>query len=170
MPQAGAAIVVLVGGAVLGLIAGLVWTRIADHVRIVITANGPDLVSYETDQFFSADGMFALIGVVAGLAVGTAAFCWRRHRGVIVLLGAGLGAFAGALVAWQLDRQLGLAHYHQLLHSTGVGRRFDKPIDLRAKAALGVWPLAAVVAYTMMTLLSRGEVATRRGRGQHERG
>lgn len=156
VPQARAALVVLVGGALLGLVAGLAWTRLADHVRIVITGQGPDLMTYETNQFFSGDGMFAVIGLVVGAIVGIVAYLWRRQRGVVVLLGAGLGALVAALVAWQLGRHIGLAGYHRLLHSAHVGSQFDRPVDLRAKATLICWPLASVAVYTALVLLSGG--------------
>lgn len=162
-PQVAAALFVVVCGAVLGLVAGLVWTRLADHVRVVITAQGPDLLTYETNQFFAADGMFALIGLVGGVLVGIGAYRWRSRRGVVLLFGAGLAAVVAGLLAWQLGRQIGLAHYHQLLHSAHVGAQFDRPVDLRTKATLLWWPLGALLAYTVLVLFS-GSPDLRRSR------
>lgn len=152
-----AALVVLAAGVLAGLIAAFVWRAVADHVQIVITANGPDLVSYETNQFFSADGVYSWLGLGLGLVLGIGAYAWRRQRGALVLLGVVAGAVVGGLICWRLGRYLGLAHYHQALRSTEVGQRFAKPVDLRSTIALAVWPLGAVLGYCLPALLSSAE-------------
>lgn len=152
--QALAAVVVLAVGVVVGVAAALLWRAVADHVRILITANGPDLVSYETNEFFSADGVYTWLGLGFGLVLGVGAYAWRRQRGALVLLGVVAGALIGGLICWRLGRHIGLAHYHQLLKSTQVGQRFDKPVDLRSTIALVVWPLGAVIGYCLPALLS----------------
>ncbi|MDQ6874584.1 MAG: DUF2567 domain-containing protein [Actinomycetota bacterium] len=146
---AGLATLVTLG--VLGAAVALVWAALSPRVRIVITPAGPDLVQYANSDFFAGDGTFLVVGLVAGVLSGIV--CWfiaQRWRGPVILAGLALGALLGALVAWQVGRQLGLTHYHQLLHSTEVGRRFDKPVDLRSKAALLAQPFAATLTYVFL--------------------
>lgn len=146
-----AALATLVTLGVLGVAIALIWAALSPRVRIIITPAGPDLVQYANSDFFAGDGTFLVIGIVAGLLSGVAVWLIaRRWRGPLILLGLALGALLGALVAWQVGRQIGLAHYHQLLHSTDVGRRFDKPVDLRSKAALLAQPFAATLAYVFL--------------------
>lgn len=167
-----AALTTLVTLGVLGVAIAPIWAALSPRVRIIITPAGPDLVQYANSDFFAGDGTFLVIGIVAGLVSGVAAWLIaRRWRGPLILVGLALGALLGALIAWQVGRQIGLPHYHQLLHSTDVGRRFDKPVDLRSKAALLAQPFAATLAYVFLTArVGRPDLGrSRRGSVEPER-
>jgi hypothetical protein len=137
--------------AVVGVGVGWLWSSLSPHVHVVVSAGGPDLENYGSDEFFAGDGSFALIGAAAGLLA--ALVLWwlgRRWRGPVQLAGLALGGLACGLVAWQVGRHLGLQHYHDLLRTAGVGRRFTKPVDLRGKIVLVAQPFAAVTAYLIL--------------------
>lgn len=137
--------------AILGVLIGLLWSVVSPHVGVVITADGPNVQPNGGDEFFAAEGVFGLIGIVAGVLTGLA--WWhgaRRWRGPILLVGLVAGGLAGSLVAWQVGRHLGLAHYRELLRSPEAGREFSKPVDVRSMGMLLVQPLAAALTYVWL--------------------
>jgi len=161
-----AALFLLAGLALLGVGVGLLWSALSPPVQVIITRAGPDLANYGSDEFFAVDGTFALIGAAVGLLTGVAVwFAARRWRGPVLMGALVLGSLACGLVAWQVGRQVGLGHYHSLLHSTDVGRRFSKPVDLRSKVALIPQPFFALAGYLVLAAwvarpdLGRGSVA-----------
>lgn len=149
-----AALLAVLALAVAGVPVGAIWSLVTPHVRIVITAAGPDLLTYETDAFFAGDGSFFLMGLAAGLVAGAVGWLLRRYRGPVLLAAVVLGSLVGAVVAWQVGRHAGLAHYHQLLHSTQVGRQFDKPVALRGKSVLLAQAFMAALTYLVLAVWS----------------
>lgn len=146
-----AALVLLAGLGLVGTVMGVLWSAVSPPVHVVITAVGPDLANVGSDELFAVDGTFALIGATLGIVVGVAVwFAARRWRGPVLVVGLVLGSLLCGLVAWQVGRRVGLGHYHALLHSTDVGRRFTKPVDLRSKVALVPQPFFALAGYLVL--------------------
>ena len=148
---AAALIVVLAG---VGALIGLLWSAVSPHVQVVITPSGPDLASYESDTFFAAEGTFLFLGLGVGLLAGVATWLLRRYRGPVLLGALVIGCLIGSYLAWQVGSHLGLAHYDQLLHSTDVGKRFGKPVDLRGRGVLYAQALAGAVIYLVLAAWS----------------
>jgi len=149
---AGLAVIAVAG--LLGVPLGLLWSVVSPPVHVVITSAGADLANYGSDELFAVDATFALLGAAVGVVTGLALwFLARSHRGPVLMVALVLGSLAGGLVAWAVGRQIGLAHYHSLVHSTVVGRRFTKPVDLRSKAALVPQPFSALVGYLVSAAL-----------------
>lgn len=146
-----AALAVLAGLALLGVAQGMLWSAVSPRVHVVITAAGPDLAHYGSDELFAVDGTFALLGAAAGVLTGIAVwFAVRRWRGPLLMGGLVLGSLLCGLVTWQVGRRIGLGHYHSLLHSTDAGRQFSQPVDLRSWAALVPQPFLALAGYLVL--------------------
>lgn len=149
--EVGVAAITVVVLAILGAGVGAVWPAISPHVAVVITADGPNWQPNGGDEFFAGEGAFALIGIVVGLLSGIAVwFAVRRWRGPVLLAALVVGGLAGALVAWQVGRNVGLAAYQDLLRSTDVGREFNRPVEVRSKGILLLQPVAAAVTYVWL--------------------
>ena len=149
--ELGVGVLAVVILAVLGVGVGCVWAVVSPHVAVVITADGPNWRPNSGDEFFAGEGAFALIAIAVGLLSGIAAwFAARRWRGPVLLAGLVVGSVAGALIAWQVGRQVGLSAYKDLLDSTDVGREFNRPVEVRSKGILLLQPLAAAVAYVWL--------------------
>ncbi|MEP6695662.1 MAG: DUF2567 domain-containing protein [Pseudonocardiales bacterium] len=146
----GAAAVISAMAAV-GVGTGLLWSALSPRVHVIVTSAGPDLEHYGSDEFFAGDGSFVFIGAVTGVLAALAVW-WlaRRRRGPVQLVVLALGCTACGLVAWQVGRHLGLAHFHDLIRHAPVGRRFAKPVDLRGRVALVAQPCVAVIAYLVL--------------------
>ncbi|HEX6453988.1 MAG TPA: hypothetical protein VF060_31565 [Trebonia sp.] len=151
----------LVGSAVLGLLAGLVWGELAPRALLQeVGAGEAAIVNAETRAFIGADAWFCGIAVVAGLLTGILGyrFLIARRGGASGGHGAGrgeqglasraaavtgliLGALAGALVMMWIGGQIGLSSYTHELASSRNGTMFNASLTLGAKSALAFWPL-----------------------------
>jgi hypothetical protein len=137
----------LVGSAVLGLPAGLIWNVVAPRATLQEVGTGAaEMVNAETTAFITADALFCLIAVVAGLLTGILGyrFLVSRHgqaRRVLAVSGLILGALAGAAVMMWLGQEIGLSAYDHSLASSRTGTLFSSQLVLGAKSALAFWPL-----------------------------
>ncbi len=150
--------------AAFGISLGALWSKVSPRVQVVVTAAGPDLAHYDSDEFFAGDGTFVLLGAVAGLLAALALW-WlgRRWRGPVQILVLALGCAACAVVVWQVGRRIGLDHFHDLLRSAEPGRRFSKPVDLRGKIGLVAQPFVAVATYmALASWVARPDLGVRR--------
>jgi hypothetical protein len=136
------------GGAVLGIIGGLVWSAVAPRALFVVTGHGVAyVVNPETSAFIAADGYFSLIAVVGGVIIGVAAYLLGVRRfGPLPAVGALAGATAAAFLAWWLGSSLGVAGFRHQLGISKPGALLRQPVDLGAHGALAFWPLAAGAA------------------------
>ena len=168
---AAAATAVALGTAALGLPYALIWALVAPDIPLVkvdgvdlLPEIGPDVVPAqpEPEQFVAADGWFALLGAVFGVAA--AVVVWRfarRVRGPVALVALTVGAVgAGMLAAW-LGQRIGLADYRQALAAAPSGARLSHPPHLsvdglpRPVGVPLVAGLAAAVTYTLLASWSR---------------
>ncbi len=149
--EVGVAVAAVGALALLGVAVGALWTAVSPHVGVVITSGGPSFQPNGGDEFYAAEGVFGLISVVMGVLSAVATwYGLRQWRGPMQLLALVLGGLAGAVVAWQLGRSLGLSQFQELLRSTDVGREFNRPVDVRAKGFLLVQPLVAAMVYVWL--------------------
>lgn len=148
--------VALVGSALLGLLAGLIWGEVAPRALLQEVSPGTaQFVNVETSAFIVADGWFCLISAAAGLVSGLLGYRFllaartgaRAADGVRAATTAGLilGAVAGALVMLWLGEQIGLSSYDRHLASSPAGTLFPASLALGAKSALAFWPLVTAV-------------------------
>jgi hypothetical protein len=137
--------VLVAGGALAGLLAGFIWTAVAPHAQVVtIGGGGADVVNPETSAFIAADGWFAVLCALGGVACGLLGwvFAVRRH-GVPAVLGLLGGGLAAALAARWLGQHSGQAAFNHLLAVSRPGTLLRAPLSLGADGALAFWPMAA---------------------------
>lgn len=137
--------VLVAGSALVGLLAGFIWTAVAPHAQVVTTSGGAaDVVNPETNAFIAADGWFAVLCALGGVACGLLgwAFAVRRH-GVPAVLGLLGGGLAAALAARWLGQRSGQAAFNHLLAVSKPGTLLRAPLSLGAHGALAFWPMAA---------------------------
>jgi hypothetical protein len=143
-----AACLIVVGGAVVGLAAGLVWAAAAPRVVYqVYTLNPPTAyaVNPETSAFIAADGWYCLLAVIGGVLIGLFGYLFGvRRYGPVPMAGIVLGAIGAAfLTQWLGHRQSGAAGFNHLLATSRPGSLLHAPISLGSQGALAFWPLAA---------------------------
>jgi hypothetical protein len=156
------AAVVIVGLAAAGVLVALLWARLSPRLEFRVVRPGYALpVIPESEEYIAADGRFALLTFGAGMLAGL--LCWwsRRTRGPLLVLALAVGGLAGSVVAWRLGSVFAPGYRPADLQV--VGRIVRQPLELGARAALVVEPIAAVVVYLFGTgLSSRNDL----GRGE----
>jgi hypothetical protein len=150
-----AAALVVVVAAVLGAPVGAIWAVTGPHASVAVTGEGAVIADHRQEAFIAADGTFAAIAIVTGLVLGIAAYLWRRRRGPWMTIGVALGGLAGAYVAWKVGHRVGLPAYERHLAGEPGGAAFDRPVDLRARGALFLQPVVAVIVYVLAAGWSR---------------
>ena len=95
-PTALTGVIVVVAGAVLGLL----WALVAPGQATVTTATGASsALAAESDHIFDATAIFFLLATAYGVVVGVLAWRRRTRRGPVTLLGVAIATTAGAWVA-----------------------------------------------------------------------
>jgi hypothetical protein len=141
------AFAVALGGALLGLLAGVIWAAVAPRVVYQVAAGSPReafVVASEPTAFFAADAWYCIIALAGGAVLGLLGYLFaiRRH-GALPMLGLVAGAVAAAYLARWIGQQSGYdAFYHQLA-TVRPGTLLRAPITLGSRGALAFWPLAA---------------------------
>ncbi|MFC6086690.1 hypothetical protein [Sphaerisporangium aureirubrum] len=137
--------------AALGAAAGLLWSVVSPRTPYVITASGPRLTDPMTQALIAADGWFALITGVAGLACGVTAYLLAR-RGRPVALLAGLAA--GGLLAGRLALAVGTSLDSATVQAAAPGSAaVGSTVGVLTVTAAGVllcWPLVSVAVFGIL--------------------
>lgn len=146
----------IVGLALVGLPAGLLWWWLAPRAEFRITTNGPVVIgSPPNELLFADDGVLALVLAGVGLLAGAVAWLLRRRRGVPIVVALALGTLATGAVAWRLGELLAPGHSRSEL--SDVGARVTTPLHLSSIAVLAVTPFAALLVYLFAALYTRDE-------------
>ncbi|MBB4704749.1 hypothetical protein [Sphaerisporangium siamense] len=145
MRDFGATVVVL---AVLGVVAGFTWSALAPRTPYLITRTGPQLTDPTSQSLIAADGWFAVVTGVGGLACGIVAYLIsRRGRPVALLAGLAVGGLLAGFLTLSVGMSLGDSTIRAA--STGaaaIGSRVDV-LTVTAYGVLLAWPLIAVAVF-----------------------
>ena len=147
--EAGLALLLAAGCALLGLLMGVLWHWLAPKVPMHADSSAVYLNDPEGEQAIGADGTFALLGAGFGLASAVIAYLLTRRRsgGVGVAVGLAGGGLLGGYLAWgggQSEKAYQAAVL-KLAKTVPSGHTFHGPLQLTTKAVLLIWPMAALL-------------------------
>jgi len=141
-----AAAVVTGGLIVLGAVLGLVWAAWSPARPPGARIPGGTVQINESEAFAAADGRFALITAVVGLAAGGLLWYRRSSRGPWVAAALGVGGLAGAWVMAQVGHLVGGGTNNGALYT-----RIDHlPLTLHMTGFFGVEGVLAVLVYSVL--------------------
>ncbi|MGA8210285.1 MAG: hypothetical protein WB441_16640 [Nocardioidaceae bacterium] len=140
--------------AVIGALAGVLWSRLVDPAEFTRLARGGSMAEEQLSRQFAADGWFVVIGTLAGVLAGVVG-TWRRvadplPRLTLTLLGSAVAAAACAGVG----HLLGPGDPGPLLSAAPVGTRVPERLDVDTFVVYLSWPLGVLVG-TLAVLLGR---------------
>jgi hypothetical protein len=140
----------------LGAAAGVVWWLLTDLPTFRVV-NGGGAVTSERGLagYIAADAWFVVCGAVVGLVVGVLAWRWFGRTGWPVVLVTVLVGAAAGLVCWAVGYLLGPGAFAARLAAARPGDLVPVELTVRARSALLVWPLLAVVPVLLGTSLGR---------------
>ena len=101
----GVSLAIVAGTALLGVVAGYVWSLAAPRALLVIASPGAaSLVHTETAAFIAADLIFCLIGLAGGVLSGALGYLLGvRRYGPLAMIGVLAGALVAALLALHIQ-------------------------------------------------------------------
>ena len=140
----------------LGALSGVVWWAVTDLPTFrVVTGGGAVTSERGLASYIGADAWFVVCGAVTGLVVGVLGWWWFSRVGwpVVVLL-AVLGAGAG-LLCWAVGYRIEPGSFEVRLAAAQPGDVVPVDLTVRARAALLVWPLFAVIPALLGSSLGR---------------
>jgi hypothetical protein len=142
------ALVTIAALVVVGAALAPLWVHLAPRLAFRVDQPGRALpVVPEAEEYIAADGRFVIITLVVGVLAGLGCWLVRRARGPLVLLALAVAGLLGAVVTWRLGVRIGTGYRPDDLQV--VGKVIYQPLMLRARSALVVEPVAAVVCYLL---------------------
>ena len=172
------AAVLVVTGAVFGVLSGLAWYRFAPTVWLTLPANAVPQVTSGVDQsallvapeakgIASVDGYYFVFTAVSGLLLGVLGFFLAR-RGLLdgrgrddrgerdgaaigAWAGVLLGGFAASTLAAALGRWVSMPDPLTVLHTIAAGHTFHAPVALHAQGLYLAAPLLGLVLFLALT-------------------
>jgi len=139
----------LVVGLLAGAALGVLWWRLAPRVPLVVRPGDSFPQGYQPDGYIAADVSFAVLGLVAGLAVAIGLVTIRRHHLVWALCAGLLAGGVGSAVMWFVGRRLGSVDIAGLIATTTQDVVVDAPLQVSMPAVLLVWPIATSTVVTI---------------------
>jgi hypothetical protein len=147
VPGLAAFAAVTAGSALIGLLAGLVWSQVAPRALYVVVSGGAEAVNPEGSAFIGADGWFCVIGVAGGIVTGLLGYVLAvRRYGPLPMAGIFIGGLAAAYLALWIGQRSGMTEFIIRLGDSKSGTLLRAPIKLGAHGAVAFWPLAAGLA------------------------
>jgi len=148
--------VALALGLGLGALAGVVWWAVTDLPTFRVV-NGGGAVTSERGLagYVAADAWFVVCGAVVGLLVGVGAWLLLGRSGWGVVVLAVLVAGCAGLLCWAVGHALGPGPFDERLAAARPGDLVPVELTVRARSALLVWPLLAVLPVLLGASLGR---------------
>jgi hypothetical protein len=143
-----AACLIVIGSAVVGLAAGLVWAAAAPRVVYQVYMLNPPTayaINPETSAFIEADAWYCLLALIGGALIGLLGYRFAvRRYGPVPMAGIVIGATGAAfLMQWLGPEGSGQPGFDHLLATSKPGTLLHAPISLGSHGALAFWPVAA---------------------------
>lgn len=124
------------------------WVHLAPRLAFRVDQPGRALpVVPEAEEYVAADGRFVFLTLALGILAALGCWLVRRSRGPLIMVALAAGGLLGAIVTWRLGLRLGTGYRPADLQV--VGKVLYQPLTLRARAALVVEPVAAVIVYLL---------------------
>ncbi len=142
-----AAVVLALG--LVGAVAGIVWWWIAPQPGYRIETDGLYFLSAQPQQYIAADGWFAVLTVIIGLAAGVAVWVRCSRQPLAGLLGLMVGGLAGAVTTAAVGMILGRSDPYD----GPVGALSQGPLEIRAWSVLLLEAGVAVAIWLIFDVL-----------------
>lgn len=154
----------VVVGAVSGLALGVIWWRLAPRVPLVVRTGVTYPANYQPDGYLAADVSFAVLALLAGLAVTIGLLVMRREHPMSVLLASLLAGAVGSVLMWFVGSRLGSVDIEGLIATTMDESVIEAPLKVSMPALLLVWPITAALVIFVVSFSDWWSAAKRNAR------
>jgi len=139
-------LLVAVAVAVIGAASGGVWHLAAKPEVYTVGADGGAQISeWALSRVFAMDAWFIVIALLGGMGLGTLVWKLVGSLGWPAAVVALLGGLAAGIVCWQVGEAFGPHDFATRLAQAVAGERVPMDFALRAKSALLMWPVGALL-------------------------
>ncbi|MFV0407251.1 MAG: hypothetical protein ACK5LN_10580 [Propioniciclava sp.] len=137
--------IVVAAALIVGAVGAFIWSRVAVLPVFVMDVDGhANITEADMGKVASADWTFAIIALVGGFGLGLVAWRLLGSIGWPVALVCLASALIAAVACWLLGEALGPDSFDQRLSEAVAGESVPVALTLHARAALLLWPFAAV--------------------------
>lgn len=143
----------LIMGVVVGVAFGVIWWRLAPRVPLVVRPDRAVPQGVQPDGYLGADLAFAVLAVIAGVAIAVGLVRMRREHLLSVLVAALLSGAVGTVLMWVVGERLGSVDIEGLSATTTTDIVVDAPLRVTMPALLLVWPITSAVIITVLAAL-----------------
>ena len=141
----------------LGAPVGILWSALAPHARIAISASGATFADGATEVFVAGDGWFLGVCAVAGIVTGFLAWLGGRRSGPYVVVALAIGGLLAAYVGAKVGRRIGQDELRAAA-SAGTPGTYVANVALQAKQTILVWPIAALAMFVTLVASRADEI------------
>jgi hypothetical protein len=141
----------------LGAPAGLLWSALAPHAHIAISASGATFADGATEVFVAGDGWFLGVALVVGLLSGVVTWLVARGSGPYAVIGLAVGGALAAYVAAKVGRRIGQDELRAAA-AAGVPGTYVANVALQATQVVLVWPIAALASFLTLVVARPDEL------------
>jgi hypothetical protein len=141
----------------LGAPAGILWSALAPHAQIAITASGATFPNGATEVFVAGDGWFLGICAAAGILTGFLAWLGARRSGPYVVVALAVGGLLAAYIGAKVGRRIGQDELRAAA-AAGTPGTYVANVALQAKQAILVWPIAALATFVTLVASRADEI------------
>lgn len=143
----------LIMGVVVGVAFGVIWWRLAPRVPLVVRPDRAVPQGVQPDGYLGADLAFAILAVIAGIAIAVGLARMRREHLLSVLWAALLAGAIGTALMWFVGERLGSVDIEGLAATTSTDIVVDAPLQVSMPALLLMWPITSALVVTVLAAL-----------------
>ena len=138
-------------GVASGLALGVIWWQLAPRVPMVVRSSGAFPAHYQPDGYIADDVSFAVLAMLAGIAVTVGLLVIRREHPISVLAGGLIAGAIGSILMWFVGTHLGSVDIDGLVATTTDEALVEAPLKITMPALVLIWPLAAAFVIVLVT-------------------
>lgn len=135
-----------------GLALGVLWWQLAPRVPLVVRPGVSYPEGYQPDGYLGADVAFAILALIAGVAITIGLAYMRRDDLTTVLVTGVLSGFLGTAAMWFVGTRLGSVDIAGLVATTETDVVVDAPLQVSMYGIFLLWPLASAGVVTVLAL------------------
>jgi len=131
---------------VVGGLAALFWSMVVELPTWSVATDGSaTMTEAGWTQMMGVDAWFAICAAPVGLGIGWVVWRWFKPLGWPAAIIVALAGLLTGLVCWQLGEVMGPGPFADRIAAASPGQLVPAAMDLQAKSALLVWPMAALL-------------------------
>lgn len=142
----------LIVGAISGMALGVVWWRMAPRVPVVVQPGVSYPQGFQPEGYLAADLTFAVLGLLAGIAITVGLAQMRREHLASVLAAGLLASIVGTASMWFVGTRLGSVDIEGLVATITTDLVVEAPLKVAMPGTFLMWALGSALVVTILAV------------------